>query len=225
MGCQVNLPRLDGGATLGERAYETILEAVQSLTLVPGECYSIRELTGRLGVSRTPLRAALRRLEQDGLVFVVPYKGTCVAPIRARDVQEILQLRILLESYAAKTAATLLSTDELLEAKRILKEMEEAHAEDHLFESAEIGHQFHRLLLSKVDNHRLIGILHRLDKQYTRIRRYSADLHGRTAQSIEQHHQMLRALKAGDAEDVAQLMADHLASVREEVLSSLFPDG
>jgi len=52
----VNLPRLDVGPTLRERAYETILEAVQSFTLVPGECYSIWELTGRLGVSRTPLR-------------------------------------------------------------------------------------------------------------------------------------------------------------------------
>lgn len=52
----MNLPRLDVGPTLGDRAYETILEAVQSFTLVPGVCYSIQELTGRLGVSRTPLR-------------------------------------------------------------------------------------------------------------------------------------------------------------------------
>lgn len=220
----MKLPRLDNTPSLTERTYETILAAVQSLTLTPGECVSIQELTNQLGVSRTPLRAALRRLEQDGLVAIVPYKGVCVAPISAKDVEEILELRILLESYAAGKATKLLSPDELAQAEKILEQMEKTHAEGRLLESATIGHQFHQLLLSKVDNHRLVGILRQLDIQYRRIRHYSADLRDRGATSIVQHEEMLRALKAGDAEQASQLMVEHLSSVRDDVLSSLFPE-
>jgi DNA-binding GntR family transcriptional regulator len=221
----MKLPRLDNSPSLTERTYETILAAVQSLTLTPGECVSIQELTNQLGVSRTPLRAALRRLEQDGLVSIVPYKGVCVAPISAKDVEEILELRILLESYAARKATKLLSADELAQAEEIIEQMEKTHTEGELLESATIGHQFHQLLLSKVDNHRLVGFLRQLDTQYRRIRHYSADLRDRGATSIVQHKEMLRALKAGDAERAGKLMAEHLSSVRDDVLWSLFPEG
>ena len=221
----MNLPCLDTGPSLTERTYEAILEAVQSLALAPGKCVSVQDLASQLGVSRTPISAALQRLEQDGLVSGVPYKGVCITPISARDVKEILGLRILLESYAAGEAAGRLSPDELAQAEEILQQMERAHAEERRLESANTGHQFHQLLLSKVDNQRLVGILHQLDTQYGRIRRYSAAQGEQGARSIAQHEEILKALQAGDSEGAAQAMADHLASVRENILSTLFPDG
>ena len=221
----MNLPRLETGASLTERTYEAILEAVQSFALEPGKCVSVQDLASQLGVSRTPLSAALRRLEQNGLVSVIPYKGVRIAPISARDVREILALRILLEGYAAREAAGLLSPDELAQGEEILHQMKRAHADQRLLESANIGHQFHQLLLSRVDNLRLVDILQQLDAQYGRIRRYSVALCDRGARSIAQHEDILKALRAGDAEGAAQAMADHLASVRDDILSALFPDG
>ena len=219
------LARLEGSPSLTERIYATLLEAIQSLALTPGEYYTVQDLADQLGVSRTPLSTALRRLEQDGLVTVAPYKGVYVLPILARDVEEILELRILLESHAARKAAELLTMDELTGAEQALQQMEAAHAHAEPVESAEIGHDLHELMLSKVDNERLVRIMLRLDTQYTRIRRYSANLSDRGARSISEHKEILSALKAGDGEGAASSLAKHLRSVRDDVLGSLFPDG
>lgn len=217
----LSLPQPHSAPSLTEQTYEIIQNAILSLELRPGDPISVQRLSEQLGVSRTPVKDALLRLEQDGLVSSIPQKGTYVSSITIEDVEEILELRILLESYAAGRAAELLSPDELAEAEAILERMKDSYAAEEYFESATIGNQFHELLLSKVKNCRLISFLRQLDIQYTRIRHYLAIQSKQHSKSIDQHYYVLAALKAGDAQQATAAMADHLSSVREDIVSSL----
>jgi DNA-binding GntR family transcriptional regulator len=87
------LPRPQSLPSLTEQTYEIIQTAVLSLELKPGERLSVQRLSEQLGVSRTPVKDALLRLEQDSLVSIVPQRGTFVSDITAEDVEEILELR------------------------------------------------------------------------------------------------------------------------------------
>ena len=218
----MTLPKLQDSPSLSERAYQTIREAILSLQFKPGEYISIQELSNQLGVSRTPVRDALLRLEKDGLVSIVPYKGAYVSKVSAKDIEEVMELRILLEGYAARKAANFLSSGELAQAEKILVRAEKAYNEGKYIEAANIGHHIHELMLSKVRNDRFTKILERLDTHYERIRQHSTGLKGdRLKKSMEQHRRLFEALKVADADKAETVMTDHLSSVRDDVLSSL----
>jgi len=218
----MTLPKLQDTPSLSERAYQTIREAILSLQFKPGVYISIQELSDQLGVSRTPVRDALLRLEKDGLVSIVPYKGAYVSKISSQDIKEVMELRILLESYAAKKAAKLLSPDELAQAEEILERSEMAYNDGQYIEAANIGHHIHELILSKVHNDRFTKILERLDTHYERIRQRSTELQGdRLKKSMDQHRRLIEALKKADVDEAGTVMANHLSSVRDDVLSSL----
>jgi DNA-binding GntR family transcriptional regulator len=215
------LPKIQSTPTLTQLAYQAIQQAILTLEFKPGELISAQNLSHQLGVSRTPIQNALLLLEQDGLVSILSNKGACVSRITAEDVEEILESRILLESYAARKAVNHLSSDELKQFEAILRKSEDLYSEGNAFEAATVSHQIHQLLLSKLDNCRLVGFVQQLDIQYTRIRLYSAHLMGRTQKSNKEHWLILEALKAGNAERASAIMSDHLSSVKEDILLSL----
>ena len=218
-----NLPKLQDIPSLSERAYEIIREALLTLKFKPGDYISIQDLSDQLGISRTPVRDALLRLEKDGLVSIIPYKGACVTDISDRDIKEIMELRILLEGYAAEKAAKFLSVSELEQGETILERSEEAYATGQPIESAIIGHQLHELILSKINNERFSNIIYKLDIHYERIRQYSVELRDqRLSKSINEHRTIFKALKNRDADAARVAMMDHLSSVRDDVLTSLF---
>jgi DNA-binding GntR family transcriptional regulator len=207
--------------SLSERAYEVIKEAILTLKIRPGEVLTIGRLADQLGVSRSPARDALLRLEKEGLVAMIPYKGACVSEISTKDVKELYELRILLESYAAKAAASRLTTDEIERIRGIFREAEGAFKQGQLVLASDLGRGFHDLLVGKVGNDRLVAYLNHLDMHYTRIRRFSALIPGRLEKSHKQHQEILAALKSGDGERAERAMADHLASARDDILANM----
>lgn len=217
----ISLPRPRSAPSLTEQTYDILLEAILSLDLRPGERLSVQRVSEQLGVSRTPVKDAFLRLEQEGLVSIVPKKGTFVSDITVEDVDEILESRILVESYAAGQAVMHLSPEGIAQAEAILHRMSQAHARGQLVESAEIGNEFHKLLLSKMRNGRLTGFLQQLDVQYTRIRHYLAELTDRHSRSIDEHYRILEAAKAGDVERATAEMKQHLSWVRDDILTLL----
>ena len=108
-------------AALTDWAYETIKDSILRLELAMGAQINIEELTGTLQISRTPIREALLRLEQDGLVRAVSRVGFFVTDITTRDLEELFELRALLESYAAKRATPLLTPQDLAHIDELLE--------------------------------------------------------------------------------------------------------
>lgn len=216
----MRLSPLHDTPSLSERAYEAIKEAILSLEIRPGEVLSIGQLAGQLGVSRTPVRDALLLLEKDGLVTLLPQKGARVSEISNRDIEETYELRVLLESYAAKVAAARLTPGDLEQMETVLQEAEQAFERGERVAAADLGRQIHDLLIEKVGNERLLAFLDDLETHYTRIRRFAPLIPGRFAKSHEQHKKILAALQNGDAEGAEQAMFNHLSSVRDDILAN-----
>lgn len=213
-------------ASLCDQAYESIKEAILSLQMSPSEMLGIGELAEKLGVSRTPVRDALMRLESDGLVEIVPYKGARVTDITISDVREIYELRILLEGYAARISTPQLSNVDIKWLELELAQAEQALNKGDEIAAAEFGRSIHNILIEKVKNKRFQSWLESLEVQYARTRRLVGLIPGRPKKSYEEHWVIVRALVDGDAERVAKALEDHLYSVQQDILDNtdLFPD-
>ena len=211
-------PLLDA-PSLSEQAYEAIKAAILSLDIRPGEVLGIGSLAEQLGVSRTPVRDALLLLEKDGLVTLLPQKGAYVSEISVGDIEEIYELRILLEGYAARVAAMRLKAYDLKHIEASLQDAEEAFQRGDRVLTADVGRRVHDLLVETVGNERLKTFLGELDTHYTRIRRFAVHIPGRFEKSHQEHMEILAALHSRDTERAERAMMAHLTSVRDDTLS------
>ena len=214
------LPRIRTTPSLSEQTYDIIQEAIVTLTFKPGDRLSVQRLSDQLGVSRTPVKEAFQRLEQEGLVSVVPRRGTFVSPIEVKDIDEILEARGVVEGFAARSAALGLSETDLEEAGTVLEHQENALEMGKVPESAEIGHGFHVIVLSQLENDRMVGFLKQMDLQYTRIRRIFSHAFVRQRQSLKEHYGILSTLQARNPDAAYHAMFDHHWSVRDELVAS-----
>jgi len=214
----LSLPRLDISPPLSRQTYEIILNAILSFEFRPGDRLSVQWLSEQLGVSRTPVKEALQRLEQEGLVTVVARTGTFVSPIEVKDIDEILEARALVEAFAAARAARELSRAELGEAENALENMARALEEDRIARCAELGHGLHLIILTKLANDRLEGFLKQMDLQYTRVRRIFSHKASRQQQSLDEHYGILKRLKDHDSAAAFSAMYDHHLSVRDDLV-------
>jgi len=215
------LQPLSDQPSLSQRAYQAIKDAILSLEIRPGEVLSIGNLADLFTISRTPVRDALLLLEKDGLVTILPHKGAQVTEISRQDVREIFEMRIALESYAAKVAVTRLTAEDRHELESILQRSGEAYARHEYVHSSDLARQLHDLLVQKLDNRRFTSYLDELDTHYTRFRRLSVFVPGRFEKSYQQHLEILKALQEGNGEVAERVMADHLASVCADILASI----
>lgn len=216
----VDLPKPQGSPSLGEQTYQIIQEAIVHLRFKPGDRLSVQRLSDQLGVSRTPVKEAFQRLEQERLVSVVPRKGTFVSPIEVRDIDEILEARALVEGFAARRAAKQLTPKDLKKALEILDRQEEALDRGRVPESAEIGHGLHLMIIGELENDRMVSFLWQMDLQYTRIRRIFAHEADRQRQSLKEHRGILDTLRAGDPDAADRAMFDHHWSVRDDLVEA-----
>jgi DNA-binding GntR family transcriptional regulator len=206
-------------ATLTDRAADALRRAIVDGRLLAGELYSVARLADRLGVSRTPVREALLLLERQGMVRFERNRGVRVLKTSAHDLDEVFQLRLLLEVPAARRAAELVGERELsaLEAELDAMRAQVRPADEAAFMAHD--QRFHELLLSAAGNRRLVGIVAGL-RAHVRFQGASTVGRGRDLRAIlDEHVRILDALRAGDPDAVAEAMRAHLAHTRELLLA------
>jgi len=211
----LRLEKVAAPVSLKDQAYLAIKRAILSLKLEPGEALVESELAQQLGISKTPVRTALHELEREGLVTKVLYKGTYVTEVTLRDIQELFQLRAVLEGLAARLAAPAFDESELAQAREVLRLMEAALNMQEKDLASQYGKQFHDLILQKADNHRLQLIVHNLDDHLQRFRLLSNQISGRLRKSLTEHKSVLEALEQRDPDLAEQRIKEHLHSVLE----------
>lgn len=203
------------GAPLAARAlYEQVADRLRQRILArelePGSWIDELKLCGELGISRTPLREALKVLAAEGLVTMKLRRGAYVTEMSERDVREAYQLLSLLESDAAAEVAARASDAELAELGRLHRDLEEALPDRDRFFAA--NERFHLRVL-EIDGNRwrlqIVGDLRRLMKLN---RHHSLFREGRLAESLEEHRAILAALLARDAEGCRRLVAAHFCN-------------
>lgn len=210
---------------LWERVYRRLRRAIQRGELSPGARLIEERLAESLGVSRTPVREALYRLEREGLVVKIPHRGIVVREHDPQELREVLELRALLEGYAAYLATKRRDQELFDELEGILKASEEALERGDIDRLIGLNTEFHETLYRRCGNRRLFDLIKELRDQFHRFRVWVLRLPGMPNQSIRDHHRMIELMRRGEAEAVEELVRRHISKGKERLLEDLTEEG
>ena len=213
--------RLDSYQPLREVVCETLRDAIRKGVLKPGERLMEIQLAEELGVSRTPVREAIRKLELEGYVIMMPRRGTYVANLSIRDVNEVFEIRTSLDSLASGLAAERITDEELERLQRLLVLIGGYIETNNMDKIVETDTEFHDLLYQASRNTRLVGIIFNLREQLTRFRATSMSFPGRLKATLEEHRRIVEAIAQGDVKEAQLAAEDHMEKSEQTVLKSM----
>ncbi|HMM20795.1 MAG TPA: GntR family transcriptional regulator [Selenomonadales bacterium] len=213
--------RLDSYKPLREVVCEALREAIMNGTLTPGERLMEIQLAEDLGVSRTPVREAIRRLEMEGFLVMVPRRGTYVSDLSIKDLNEVFEIRTALDVLAAGLAAERITEEELEQLERLLVQIGEYIDSGDVEKIVEADSQFHDILYQASRNDRLVGIINNLREQFTRFRSISMAYPGRLKNTLEEHRQLMEAIASHDPETAQRCAREHMENAEQTLLIDL----
>lgn len=194
----------------GREAYARLIADIKAGTLKPGDRLTETEVASRLGLSRTPVREAIRQLESDGLVTHVPRVGAAVRKLDYREVSELYEMRAVLEGTAARFAARAASEIELAELEAINEEMRRVQSE--IVPLQEANQQFHAVLLEAARNRYLVRAVGAVYTTMLIVGPSTMEEASRAADAITEHDRVLTALHARDEAGAETAMRAHIES-------------
>ncbi|MDN5292923.1 MAG: hypothetical protein PWQ91_490 [Eubacteriales bacterium] len=206
---------------LREIVFETLREAIISGRLKPGERLMEVQLAEEMGVSRTPVREAIRKLELEGFVVMVPRKGAYVADISLKDIADVFEVRAALEGLAAALAAERITEEELEQLERLLVQLAEKIEKNDLTGLIEIDTQFHEVLYRACRNAKLVQILGNLREQIQRFRATSLASPGRMKFALDEHKKIVEAVAERNVELARALAQEHIENAENSLLEAL----
>jgi DNA-binding GntR family transcriptional regulator len=216
----LKVKKIDAPASLSDMAYEAIRESLLEIDFskLPDEGrLDERELAARLGVSRTPLREAINRLEVEGFVRIVPRKGVYIVKKSKDEIREILIVRAALESMAARLATQYITDQELLQAKKLFAAFQPANVEKMIAKYADANVKFHELVLKASRCRKLIEMASNLYDHIRFIRMRTMSLRERPGQSLEEHLAIVAALEKRDSNQAGDRMREHIEGLASYV--------
>jgi DNA-binding GntR family transcriptional regulator len=200
---------------LTEQVYEIIKEAILNLRLEPGERLIESKLAKELGTSTTPVRAALARLKHDNLIDIIPYRGAYVSKINRKDIDDIFQIRTVLETAAIRKYASNMSQKDLEQGEALIEAMRQAYEDRDMQGYIQPSRDFHFLFIKKYGNQRMIDILRKFEQNLERMRVIAVKDWGNVNALIGDYENMLDALRARDADKAAKALKFHLERTRD----------
>jgi len=201
--------------------YEELKEAIVGLRLPPGQPLREAALAEQLGVSKTPIREALSRLQQEGLAETTSFKGAVVTGYSRQDLVEIYELRELLESSAARLAAQSMSDTDRARLDQICAESRSLKDGSDPARLAALIADFDVVLFDQVQNGRIRALIENLRAHLIRIGQLTAGIPGRVQTSVDEHEKIVAAIAARDPDLAEQRMREHIHSVRDVQLRAL----
>lgn len=210
--------KLDSYKPLREVVSETMREAIVNGTLKPGERLMEIQLAEELGVSRTPVREAIRKLELEGFVVMIPRRGTYVAGLSIKDINEVFEIRTALDVLAAGLAAERITEEELEQMERLMVEIGEHIDKGDMDAIITLDSEFHDILYKASRNDRLVGIINNLREQFTRFRSISIAYPGRLKNTLEEHRQLVEAIAQRNSDTAQQLAREHMENAEQTLL-------
>ena len=206
---------------LREVVFNTLRQAILRGELKPGERLMEIALSNRLGVSRTPVREAIRMLELEGLVIMIPRKGAQVAQITEQDMIDVLEVRLGLEELAVRFACERITDEELEKLGEAVQEFEKSITNADLSALAEADVKFHEIIYQATHNQRLVQIINNIREQMYRYRiEYLKDVESRK-RLLKEHYAIWAALKNRDKDNAVKYICTHIVNQQEAIRRSL----
>lgn len=207
-----------GSSSLRSKVFLQLQSDILNGKYSPGESLVETRLSEELGVSRTPVREAIRQLELEGLVQSIPNKGTLVKGVSAQDIRDIYTIRMRIEGLAARWAAEKITDEELLELKEAL-ELEEFYTvkndSGHLLR---FDSKFHDIIFNASKSTPLKNMLQNFHLYVQRARNISMESPHRAEKMLEEHRAILKAIENRDADGAEKLTTEHIKNARDNLL-------
>lgn len=197
---------------LRDVVFNTLREAILKGELKPGERLMELQLAAKLGVSRTPIREAIRMLEQEGLAVTIPRKGAEVAKMTEKDMEDVLQIRDALDELAASIACELISKEELEKLRRTMHEFEEYAKTGDVKKIAEADVKFHDIIYHATENPKLVNMLNNLREQMYRYRVEYLKDEKNYPTLVKEHSEIVEGLTTKNKQKVTAAMHRHVAN-------------
>ncbi len=210
-----------GRRPLHDEVAERLRDLITRGELAPGERLNERVLTERFGISRTPLREAIKVLSSEGLVELLPNRGAAVTRITRADAQDMFQVMAVLEALAGELACQRASDDDIAEVRALHYQMRAHHARGELADYFQLNQRIHEKIIDCARNAALVGVYRGLSGRIRRAR-YMANLsRERWDHAVEEHEQILAALVRRDGEQLKALLKRHLENKLDVICASL----
>lgn len=210
--------KLENYKPLRDIVFEHLRAAIVAGALKPGERLMELQLAEDMGVSRTPVREAIRKLELEGLVSMIARRGAYVSDLSIRDIAETFEVRAALESLAAGLAAERIVPEELEQLERVLVEIGTCEQQGTIERMVELDEEFHALLFSATRNSRLSQIISNLREQIARFRRSSLSTPGRIKAVFHEHKSIVEAISDRNSSLAQALAREHIENAEHALM-------
>jgi len=209
--------------SLPRMLYERLRASILVGTFEAGQVLRQEELARRYNVSRVPLREALSQLEADGLIEARPRRGYAIAALDPDEIVEIFELRTVIEEHAGRIAAQSRIPEDIVEVERIVDAMDalDPHADNFRVQWTLLNYEFHNRIIASSRRKRLTRIAGTLRSTTECYVRMEIDLTGDAEEAGREHHDMLEAFRAGDANGLAELSRLHVEGTARRLLKGL----
>lgn len=210
--------------SLEKMAYDAIKEAIFTFRFQPGQSLVENDLAKQLNISKTPVRESLTRLEREGFIIKIPYKGYFVSEISHQGMLDIFEIRAVLEGLAVRHATLALTEEEIKEADLFVAQQRDAAEASNIQLASQLNRKFHDLLIFRAGNERLTLILANLDDHLRRYRTLSNYQSGRLTKSVAEHRDIVEAIKKRDPLLAEGATRKHILSVSEDLSKEKFEE-
>ena len=209
----------DGGS-LSTKVYHRIRENILLRKYKAGEELRETAIAKELGVSRTPVREAIRQLELEGLVTVVPNKGAYAEVITAQDVEDIYRMRARLEGLCARMACSRITKEQLDEMEEVLILSKFHEKKGNLDQLVELDNRFHEILFQACQSKMLMHQLTNLHQYVTSVRKASLSMEKRAQKSTIEHENIMKAIQEQDEDRADELATRHILNTIQNIRDS-----
>ncbi len=203
---------------LREIVFEHLRNSILNGKLEPGERLMELQLAEQLGVSRTPVREAIRKLELEGLVEMIPRKGAYVADMSIKDILDVLEVRMFLEGLATYLAAERMSDEEIDALKEVLKKFEDGMMTMEKEDMIELDNKFHDMIIKGARNNKLLQIVQGLHEQFQRFRVIYFNEYDEHEDLVKYHRAIVNAIAHRDSKEAQQYAQTHVEMIEESII-------
>jgi len=212
--------------SLGQDVFDYLKKAIIDQTIEPGSRLVESKIADMLGISRTPLREALHKLEREEWIEKIPSGGFQVVTLTHDDIEQTFGIRSVLEAYAAKLAAENYNTKDLYPLEKKMKEFQQCLEKEHDYVKLQkINTQFHDYLYALSKSPKLIKMINQLRAHISRFRQIILKQKEYAQKSNDDHIKMVEAIKKRDGAAVEQLVRTHILKGKNAVLNELKQEG
>jgi len=212
------LLKLEGYDLLSKKIYRILKKEIIKGSFEPGDKVLEGKIADQMGISRTPVREAIRVLAAEGFVILSPNQGVVVRSVSAENIREVLQIHSVLEGLAARLSCEVINEEDLKELENCVNKMEKLANKKDSSTYSEVDLKFHELIVNICRNKRLIQMRKNISDQAQRYRISSLSIPRRLKESLKEHQKILEAFKTKDPKKADSTSQKHIQNALKNIL-------